>query len=250
MFRSVALILIITLVGCSERVDESRIPLSEAEIAYIASRPVVSWIAEENRPPYIFIQDNYIRGLSVQYIELISKKTGLVFEPVRARTFTDSIKVIESGQAEIITALRPTVELSNIMNFTEPIAHSGGVFVFRENFIPRSPLTVSIRNDNAAIDYIERRFPQMKMVKTLDDEEAIALLQRGLVDAAVTDAGSAEYLVRQSPVKMRIALIDFEYPFSLGYTKNDPMLGSILTKAINAISPEDKSKLNRYWFKG
>jgi len=247
MFKIIAVVLLALVVGCSKPIDESKIPLTEEELAYISSHPFVSWAAEENRPPYVFVEGNDISGLAPEYLALIAKKTGLKFKPISTGSFNSSIDALRQGKVDVMTSIRPTPESAEFMGFTPPFAYQGGVFVFRVNTLPRSPLTTGILKDSAAKKYLQSRFPDMNLIETEDDEQSISLLQKGLLDGSVTDSATAIYLAKKGGVATRYAIINFDYPYSFAYRRDDRVLGSILTKAISAIKPEDKSKLNSKW---
>jgi len=247
MIRLIAVLLVALITGCTPKVDESKIPLTEAELAYIAGHPSVAWAVEDNRPPYIFVEGGNPSGLAVDYLELIAKKTGLKFRPVRTGNFQSSVEALRASKVDVMTTLRPTPESSEFMGFTPPFAYQGGVFIFRINTLPRSPLTTGILKNSAAKKYLQERFPDMNLIEAEDDEQSVSLLQKGLVDGSVTDAGTAFYLTRKGGIQVRSAIINFDYPYSFGYRKDDTVLGSILTKAIAAITPEDKQKINQRW---
>jgi ABC-type amino acid transport substrate-binding protein len=245
----IAFMAAITLTACGAKVDESKIDLTEEELQFIASHPTVTWALEDNRPPYIFVENSNIKGLSFDYLVLISKKTGINFQPIRTANFFNSIEALKNKQVDVMTALRPTPYRADFMGFTPPIAYNGGVFLFRVNTLPRSPMTTGIRRGEAVKDYLKERFQDMKIVEVEDDEQSISLLQKGLLDGSVMDAGSANYLMNHAAIKMRKAAINFDYPYSFGYHKDNHILGSILTKAVISISNDDKKTLNQQWIK-
>jgi ABC-type amino acid transport substrate-binding protein len=250
MAKLFAVLLLTLLTGCFNHVDESKIPLTEDELAYIAGHPTVTFAAEDNRPPYIFVEGDQVKGLSTEYIELIAKKTGLKFQPVKTGSYIESMDALEMEKVDVMTSIRPTPENTRFMGFTPPIAYQGGVYVFRVNTLPRSPLTTGLHKGCPARGYLVSRFPDMQLVDTVDDEEAISLLHKGLLDGVVTDAGTARYLTNKSDVQVRWASINFDFPFSFAYNSNAVTLGSILTKAISSITPEDKHTINSRWLVG
>lgn len=248
MFRFLAALLMsMIIVGCTARVDETKIPLTEEELDFISKHPHVSWAVEDNRPPYIFVEGGDVKGLSYEYIALIAKKTGLKLDPVRTNNFNEAIDALRGKKVDVMTAIRPTPEAAEFMGFTPPFAYQGGVFIFRINTLPRSPLTTGILKDSAAKKYLQERFPDMNLIETEDDEQSIALLLKGLLDGSVTDAATAAYLTRKGVAQTRSAIINFDYPYSMGYRREDTILGSILNKAIASITPEDKRKINSRW---
>lgn len=232
-------------------VDESKIELTPEEANYIATHPIVTWALEDNRPPFVFVDKNgNVAGLAPEYLQLISKKTGIVFVPIRTGTYLKSIDEFRGHKVDLLTTVKPSLELAGLMDFTPPIAEFSGVFVFRSNAGPlRSPFTSSLRYgyDTAAKQYLELRFPGMKLVETEDDEQSMVLLQKGLVDGAVLDEGTARYFIETGALNVQTARIGFAFPYSFAYHKDDQLLGDILIKALASISPQDRRVLESRW---
>lgn len=232
-------------------VDESRIELTAEEANYVATQPKITWALEDNRPPFVFVDANgKVAGLAAEYLQLISKKTGIVFVPIRTGTYLRSIDEFRGDKVDLLVAVKPSIELAELMDFTPPIIEYNGVFVFRSNAAQlRSPFTASLRYgyDNAAKQYLELRFPGMKLVETEDDEQSMVLLQKGLVDGAVMDEGSAKYFIDKGALNVQTAKIGFAFPYSFAFHKDEQLLGDILIKAITSISPEDRRVLESRW---
>lgn len=255
MKRVLTLMIATLLIGCSKpdpiklTVDSSEIALTAEERQYIDQKKEVTWAAEENRPPFVYRQGNEVKGLSATYLSLISKKTGIKFKPVPTGNLKEAIDDVNSGKIDIVTSVRATPKRADMMTFTTPYVYNGGVFVFRQNSRPGSPLRAGICQGDASSNYLRERFPDMVVVETRDIEEAISLLEKGLLDVAIMNEASADYLSRKSVIKMRKAETDFDYPYSLGVRKDNEILGSILSKAIRSISIEDKNYMNEAWKK-
>ena len=246
-----ALMLIVSLIGCGPKLDESTIALTAEEMAWIKTHANVTWAVEDNRPPYIFVENGISKGLSRDYMDLIGKKTGIKFVQMKVNTFINGYDLTAGGIVDVVTAIHPTPERSTKIGFTAPISYVGGVFLFRSSTIPRQPLAVGISRGFAVKDYLNFRFPDMKVVEVQDDTESLLLLQKGLLDASVMDEASADHLLEHLAIKdsVRKARINFDYPYSLGYKKENQILGSILTKAVNSINQHDKEKINSRWIK-
>lgn len=249
MIKFIAALLVALIVGCAPASDETKIPLTEEELMFIASQPSVALALEDNRPPYIFIEGGKPQGLAYEYIELIAKKTGLKIRPVQTGSFPESIEALRSGRVDIMTTIRPTPESAEFMGFSPPFAYQGGVFAFRINTLPRSPLTTGLLKGSAAKQYLISRFPDMNLIETADDEESISLLQKGLLDGVVTDEGTLNYFNHKSNTHTRSAIINFDYPYSFAYRRENTTLGSIMAKAVNSISMADRERLNQKWLK-
>lgn len=241
MFRFLmALLVAFSLQGCSQKIDDSRIVLTEEELAFIASSPEVIFALEENRPPYIYVSEGKAQGLAIEYLKIISKKTGLRFRGVPTETYRAGLEKLLLSKIDVVMAVRPTPGMMDSFGFTAPFAYQGGVFVFRSTTLPRSPLQVAVLDGGSVSPYLTERFPDMLIVHAQDDEEAMSLLNKGLVDGTVTDAATAFYLAEKGGVDIRAGHINFDYPFTIAFNRQSPILGSILNKAVASFSPKEK----------
>lgn len=257
MIRTLTVMIFAMLLGCSPKsdttahtIDEKKVQLTAEEQQYVKEHPTVSWAAEENRPPFVYLDNNdQVHGSSLVFLNLISKKTGLKFVPVKVGSFISGINAVRDKQVDLMTAVRPTADRIPYMGFSAPFVYNAGVFVFRQNSMPRSPLRAGIRKGDAGKEYLLSRFADIRVVETEDNEEAISLLEKGLLDVAIMNEASADYLTRKSIIKMRKASTDFDYPYSFGFQKDNVILGSIISKAIVSIRNDEKQIINDAWQK-
>lgn len=254
MIRTLTLLITMCLLGCIEQsspvIDERKIQLTAEEQQFVQhQQQPITWAAEDNRPPFVYKQKDNVQGVSVQYLSLISKKTGLKFAPRHVESFNDGINLVKAGQIDLVTSIRPSAKMMSFFGFTPPYAYMAGVFVLRQNNQPRSPLRAGICNGDTVKDYLVDRFPDMQVISAQDNEEAISLLEKGLIDVVIMNEASVNYLSKRSIIKMRTATADFDYPFSFAFLKENKMLGQVLSKAIASISVEEKKIINESWQK-
>jgi len=246
-----AILSVLLITGCTKlppSIDDRKIQLTAEEQQYVDTHRVVTWALEDNRPPFSSVNDNgEPEGISIIYLNLISRKTGIVFKPMLVKNFNESFTAVSTGKIDIITAIRPSPERAVYLNFSVPYVYNAGVFLFRMNSQPQSPLRAGISQGDAVSNYLAFRFPDMKINETEDSEEAISLLEKGLIDVVVMNEASADYLASKSFIRMRKAAADFDYPFSFGVKKDNVILIGILSKALDSISVDDKKTINDSW---
>lgn len=254
MIRYLAAMCLAVLLGCSPKTDnpaDERVPqiaLTAEEHDFVQSHRVVTWAVEENRPPNIYIDaDGEAHGRAVAYLALISKMTGLVFKPVPVSGLRAGLQAVKSGQIDLITSVRPTTDRREYLGFTAPYADSGGVFVFGNSPKPNSPLKVAVQDGDSAGQYLEENFPNMSIVETGEYEEALVLLQRKSIDMILMNEGTADFMARKFGVRLHKVRTDFKYQATFGFKRDNLLLGSIMSKAILAISIDRKNKMNDAW---
>ena len=133
------------------------------------------------------------------------------------------------------------------MGFTAPFADSKAVFLFRIDDMPKVPMRAGVLRDDAAKAYLMSNFPNIQIIETMDNEEAIELLQKGLVDVALMHGASADYIVMKKGVKLFKVQTNFVYQSAFGFKKDNVLLGSIMSKVILSIDLDDKIWLNEAW---
>jgi two-component system sensor histidine kinase EvgS len=257
MLRVLTLLTFVLLTGCSKQKEQvepnvassTQIRLTVEEQEFIKTRKEVTWAVEDNRPPFVYVDNERVKGLSADYVRVIELKTGLKLKPVRVSNLRAALDAVNKGKIDIVSGVRATADRLDVLDFSDPYSYNAGVFVFRQNSAPSSPLRAGICQGDAAVGYLKDRFPDMQIVETQDIEEAISLLEKGLLDVAMMNEASADFLADRSIIKMRKANTDFDYPLAFGYKKENRVLGSIISKAVSSITVEDKKIMNEAWKK-
>ncbi len=255
MFRNLAVMICASIaLGCGPKpaeperiIDVTQVDLTLEEKQYIKDHPVVTWAAEDNRPPAVFIDAHgVIKGRVPTYLGVISKKTGLAFKPLPVGSLSEAIAAVNDKQIDLVTNVRPNTERNKDLVFTIPFASNQAVFLFRHD-APRSPLRAAIQKGDAAKQYLQSSFPGIEIVETDDHEESISLLQRGLIDFVMLNEPSADYYSTKIANKFIKVHTDFIYYAAFACRKENHLACSIISKAIGSISLLDRETLNDHW---
>ncbi len=226
------------LLSCDTQYDYT---VEEKE--YIQSQ-IVSWAAEDNFYPFIYIDtDGQAAGISKDYMDLITKKTGLKFTMASHGQLMDELDQLRRGSVEMITSIRTTPERAVYASFTRPYIFADTVMIKRTN-IPR---TVGIGKGYAVKNYLEIERKDLKLMEFENDEQAFKAMQRGEIDSVVVDAVSAKFLIKKYRTIYDVVSIPYEYPLSFAVRKDDARLRVILDKAIALITPEEHEEIRRKW---
>lgn len=241
------------VVACSERIQEvaapSSIQLSPEEIAYIQStEPVVA--LEETYAPFVFVEDDEGRGVSIEYLRLISEKTGLRFRFKREKNLTDVFEAFKKKEIDITTSVKKTEEREreHLMAFTKSYVSIG--LVMLTNDLPvQFPMVVGYSKGFSVKSHLERLGSQVSLKTFANDSELMGALIRREIGGAVFDSGSATVLEAKNGVRFNRSPVNFQYDMAFGYQKENEVLGSILDKGIGAISDAEHQALQAKHFK-
>lgn len=236
-------------IACSEQVQDmkSSARLSPDEIAYVqSSEPIVA--LEETYPPFIFIENDKARGISVEYLKLISEKTGLRFRFKREKNLSDVFVAFKAHQIDVATSLKKIPEREEFMAFTKPYVSIGLVMLTNELPI-QFPMIVGYSKGFSVQTHLERLGSQVQLKTFENDDELMKALIQKRIGGAVLDSGSATVLEARNGVRFNRSPVNFQYDMAFGFQKNNPILGSILDKGIAAISEAEHSALQAKYFK-
>ncbi len=233
-----SIILLFSLTGCGVKSS-----LTQEERNYVNTHTVV-WAGEDNYFPFVYI-DRYGQpnGLTVDYMNLISEKTGLKFRMAKHGQLATILSSLEHGTVEMVTSVRTTPGRAQYSSFTRPYILVDLVLIKKVNV----PKTVAVGRGYAAIDYLKAVRKDLEIVEFDDDEKSYQALIGGVVDCAIMDIPSSRWLTTKYGVDFDKSSIPFEYPLSFAVEKDNFILRSILDKAINDISEDEHAGIKDKW---
>lgn len=255
MIKTFCIMLLVFILGCTRNderisiqdvVNVQKIELTRDEKEWVNNNRIVKWTVEKNRPPYLWHDYSTPYGLSKDYIDIISAKTGLQFEPVFTESLRDSLDLIRANKADVVTSVRTTPSRAEYLRFTPIYSFSNMMLVFN-NEKPNVPLKIGITEGAAANEYVKSRFPKLEIIAFNNDAEAVQALKSKMIDGAVMDFYTYTYLSKILDVEFLATPIDFDYTTAFAYRPDAEILGSILTKAIASITLEERAKIIKRW---
>lgn len=236
------LILVFTLLllsGC----NPPELLLTADEQMFIRTNRQVRVAIEEKFPPFIeYKNHSEAAGLSIEYLDLISKKTGLEFVQVGHCQFLECLRWVDTNLVDLVTTIRRTPERVRKYGMTNQYMSVPTVMIFRI----QEPKTVGIGRGYSIKEYFDER-PEIHVIEFSDDEEAILSMIDGQIDAIATAAPTATHLIRKYRLDNHVLPIAFEYSFSFATQHDNITLVSILNKAIFSLTEEEIARINYVW---
>lgn len=208
------------------------LPFSAEEQRWLQKHRRVRLLVNPYFPPFTLVDDeDELRGIMADMLNIFSLQTGLQFEPILVRNRHDLAKRMEKEDWAIMPAATLNSQPQAYVTLSDPLINVAFVLVAHD---------------------LKARFPQVNWVETDNVGIAMKMVEEGEVDAAVASELSARYM------------IDHYYPQGLHYTRIDglpvaairlaiprdePVLAAILGKALQAIPPRDILQMTEKWSK-
>ncbi len=234
-----------------------RITLTDAEQEWLRNHPEITLGSDFKWPPFDFAgQNGQHTGLSADYINLIKQRTGLKIN-IRTGVWEDILKQMQNGKLDGLACAVKTKERTAYLDFTKPYLKVPTVIIVRDDNQSISDLsdlngkTVSINKSSYLHDWMVARYPQIKLNLSTSNEASIEAVSYGEADAYIGNLAVANYLIRKrllTNLTVVKRLDDMMTETAVAIDKRQPLLLSIIQKALNSITELERQEILDKWY--
>ena len=233
-----------------------QIELSEEEYQWLHDHPSVRVGIDRKFAPYEWIDDegNYI-GLAADYIHLLEKQLGLNIEIIEKDAWHKVLELAKLGELDMLSIVVETGERSEFLTFSAPYVSSAAVIINRESQGYTGSLSqlkgkqIAIQKGHYTQELISKDYPSISIITTDNQEQALTLVSNGGADAYVGEVLTASHTMKKTGLaNLRFAgQTEYKSEFSFAITKEHPELASMVTKALDSISQQEKNRIFDRW---
>lgn len=232
------------------------IELTEAELDWIVQNPVIQVGADAKFPPFEYLdhQSKQPVGLSLAYLKIIGARTGLKFEVTASEKWRELMQQVENKELHLLSGAVVTERRLETLHFTRPYANFPLVITVREN----SEFVGSMRNlygkkvavvaGFAEEDLLRSKYPWLELISFDSRREALLAVSTGSVTAFIGNVAIISYLIRSENLdNLQIAAPASLDRVGLSMASANPILVSILDKALATLTPQEQNALEQEW---
>ncbi len=236
--------------------SQTGLSLTEKEKNWLDQHPVIRVGIDKDFAPFEWLdgEQNY-KGMNADYIRLIEKILGVRLDIIKNTSWKETLEMAQNGELDMLSDANKTPEREKYLLFSEPYYESPIVIIndMKNGFINSlhqlKGKKVAIENGYFMQALLTAQYPDIHLVKVENGSEALQFLSDGLVDAYVGDAICSNYMIQKTGFfNLRISGVtkhQNEHRFAV--THNNIQLLSILQKALNTISSEQKEHILNKW---
>ena len=237
---------------------ENDIAFTNEEFNWIQKHKQVTY-SEVNWKPLSIIENNNMTGLIGDYIKIISEKTGLEFKYIQSKTWPSVLNKFRKKTIDI----NPGASNDEYEKQLGVLSHTFAKF----------PYVLVTRNDTSFIEnideladenkiiavpkywtsynYLVSKKANIKIIETKDILEALELVRDKKAYAFLGHMAVAmHYVGMYYPNTLHIAgKVDFNFEHKILLHNDDKILLSIINKAIDNISVDEKMKIKNRWMR-
>lgn len=221
------------------------------------SDETVSIAVLNNFPPFSFSVRGKVVGFTIDYLDLLSRETGMTITLVPGK-WEENLSKFKNGDVDAITAISHTLERESYARFTTPYYLIPTVVYIRENSFDYHGVKslqgrrVGIESDIYYKQYLEL-YPDIQIVEVDDTSDLMKKLSFREIDAVVSNINIGNFMIKQHVLenielagKIDIPEIEDE-DLRIGVRKEKKQVHALLQDAMNRIPFSEYSQLQDRW---
>lgn len=220
-------------------------------------RRVVTFTGDPNWLPYeAFTETGEYIGIVASHLEIISQRTGLNFRMSPSETWTESTLKAKKGLVDVLSETDDS-DLKSHLTFTRSYLSNPIVIAMRinehyvENIQAIKDKRIGLIKDYGYASKIRRKYPDIHFVTVDNIQDGLMSVSMDKIDALFCTLALCSYTIHElglNDVKIT-GKTEFDTKLALGVQKNNPVLVSILNKAIDTITENEKQAIINEWVK-
>ena len=228
-----------------------KVSFTREEADFIKTQPKYQVAYDPNWQPVAYYdnEEGIVRGIAVDFLQIVSEKTGLKFDFVKTKNYKDFLNITANGEADIICGYDKANGDSRLYNIglSKPYLDLPLSFISMKGTIPTGEFFVGIADGRLGIkNTLSKDFPRASVVNYKTLEAAMEAMHYGEVDFVVDNT----YILQKSlqePGNENLQLLPYGngvqvLSFGLSYNRDQKLL-SIFNKVIANMRPEERNRI-------
>ncbi|WP_455853525.1 ATP-binding protein [Pantoea endophytica] len=233
--------------------------LTAEEQNWLRTHPEITVLLDKSAAPNTFVnKEGKMVGAAVDLMNTLSARYGLKFKYVVSSGRSEMVRMGQRYPDALygsVPEVQPFETTWNVLT-TRPYILSPLVLLVAESSPQIADLyqlrgrKIAITTLNPMIDWFHQHYPGITIVSVRTLEEGYAMLKKGQIDAVATNQFSADYMLVTYPnsgLRIGINVGGLTGRSALGANPENPLLISIMNKALIDLPPENLHRIYEQW---
>ena len=238
---------------------KASLQLTTEELDYRRANPVLRVHGEENWPPYNFMEEWELKGLSNEYLRLLAKQAGFQLEFVPG-SWDQSMQRLAEGEIDVISNMKITPDRQKQFLFSaQPVFEVQTALLARSDQGEVTRLeqlegkTLAVVRGYFHEELLRKHYPNIQLLLTANTLDAMRQVDEGRADAAIETHAVFNYYIQRYFLRDLVSRpllnnpIFAASPQYLGIRRDRPILKGILDKAMASVPADQKEALTQRW---
>ncbi len=225
---------------------------------YLNNIKIVKMCNNPNWPPIEFAQDdnlNKMNGIAIDVLKEIEQKLNIKFQNVATKNWSESQKYLKEKRCDILPCAIETQSRKKYANFTQPyLSLPLAIFTTKDKPLISSldeiiDKTWTRKKGSGLISQIQESYPKMKVFETIDNTEALKLVNDGEYYFTIATIPVASHIISKYMLSnLQISgYTDMKFDLSIAVRDDDILLLSILNKTLSDTSNQKLKDILKKW---
>ncbi len=232
------------------------VSLTVAEKNYLKQKSVLNVCANPAGMPLEQIdKNNQHDGMAKDLLVALSGSLGISTQLVVAQTWAESLAAIESRKCDLMTLAQETPRRRHYLDFTTPLLTVPYVIVtsndkeYIVNVGDHQDKTFAVVKDISIVEHLLQRYPSIKLLEVATPAEGLAAVEDKRVYGFIGIGFVARALIQKNLLSnLRFSgHVTLDSNLSVATRSDEPLLHSILQKAVNLLSEKETQRIYDRW---
>ncbi len=257
----IVIILLLSLIeATAAQTIVDRAFLSESERTWIAKNPIIKSSINTSYAPIDFVAAGEPTGFSVDYLNLVAAKVGLIIEYVDEDTLSNNLEMLRTREIDIVHSISENEERAKHFIFSNSYLDSPVVNYGRAGASPINTIAdledkkVAVVNGTILHDSYRRLYPQIELVEFNYVTDALRALAASEIDVYTGNLIGTDYLINQTSISgLEVIGNDLvlrnsgTFHHSIATHKDNQVLMAIIKKGMAVISETEYTTISEKW---
>ncbi|MCK5825672.1 MAG: diguanylate cyclase [Desulfuromusa sp.] len=240
-----------------EQSQTAQIKFTPEEQDYLNHKKKIIMCVDPSWMPFECLDQNgQHHGMAAEILAIVQQRSGIKLETVITKNWTESIEFAKARKCDIFSLAMETPERKKYMDFTKPYISMPFAIATKieEPFIERienvldKPLAMV--KGYAYVEILKNRYPTINLIEVGNMLEGLKLLRSGQIYGFIDTLATIAYTIqKEGMVDIKIAgRFDDTWQLAIGTRNDEPILNSIMQKALLTISNKEKREIYNSWY--
>lgn len=234
----------------------THVALSDAERAYLAQKGAITMCVQPDWLPYERINEKgQHEGIGAEMIALMQERLGIKIVLHPTKEWAASVAAIRARECDILSMSANVPSRRDVMNFTQPYIVQPLVIATqaREMFIKDGSeigqRTIGIIKGYVFVAMLRSRYPGIQITEVASTADGLERVRTGELWGYIDTMPTIAYSLQKfSMLDLKISgKLDFTLDLCVTSRNDEPLLGSIMQKATDSISEEERRAIINKW---
>jgi len=227
---------------------------SPNELKWIKKHPTLTF-SEVNWKPLSIVENKKFSGLVSDYLDIISKKSGIKFHFIPSKSWPEVLKKFQNHQIDFVPGVGGSAYESQLGLTSHSFASFPFVLVtknsqsFINNLSELNHKTIAVPKYWTSYNFLKEHYPKIHIMPTKTIFEALDAVKNGKADAFLGHMAVSIYYVGiyYSKLLHIAGKIAYKFHHKILVHNEDRVFLSIINKIINTIPQEKHLQIKNSW---